>query len=44
VGERLHLTLEGGWVVDRRFVYEKANLLLNGGGAPYVGLSMNARF
>jgi len=44
VGERLNVILEGGWVIDRRFVYDKANLLFNGKGAPYVSLSVDARF
>jgi hypothetical protein len=32
----LNLTIEGGWVVDRRFKYFDQRLMLNGDGAPYV--------
>jgi len=32
----LNLTLEGGWVLDRRFKYFDQHLMLNGDGAPYV--------
>ncbi len=35
------LTVEGGYALDRRFEFDRGNLLLNGDGAPYftVGLS-----
>ncbi len=39
----LRLTAEAGYVLDRRFEFDRGNLLLNGDGAPYfsVGLSGN---
>lgn len=36
--------LEGGWLIDRRFEYDDADLLLNGDGAPYLLLSVGGRF
>jgi hypothetical protein len=44
LGKNLTATVEGGWVIDRRFTYDEANLLINGDGAAYFGLSLNARF
>jgi hypothetical protein len=37
----LRLTVEGGYAIDRRFEFDRGNLLLNGDGAPFfsVGLS-----
>ena len=42
--QQLTAGIEAGWVVDRRFVYDKANLQLNGDGAPYLGLTFTGRF
>jgi hypothetical protein len=42
--QKLTVGIEAGWVVDRRFVYDKANLQLNGDGAPYVGITLSGRF
>lgn len=44
LGQSVTANVEGGWVVDRRFTYEDADLQLNGDGALYFGLSLNARF
>jgi len=40
----LSVGVEGGWVVDRRFVYNDARLQLNGDGAPYFSVSVTGRF
>ena len=44
VGQRLSAELEGGWMIDRRFHYNDRHLLLNGDGAPYVGVFANLSF
>lgn len=44
LGGNISATVEGGWVIDRRFTYDKVDLMLNGDGAAYFGVSMNARF
>lgn len=44
LGQNFTATLEGGWVIDRRFTFEDADLQLNGDGAAYFGLSLTARF
>lgn len=44
LGKGLTVSTEAGWVVDRRFTYDDADLQLNGDGALYFGLSLNARF
>jgi hypothetical protein len=40
----LTLTASGGWTIDRRFEFEKRNLLLNGDGAPTFQLALNGSF
>ncbi len=40
----LTLTAGGGWMIDRRFEFEKRNLLLNGDGAPTFQLALNGSF
>lgn len=40
----LTLTAGGGWTIDRRFEFEKRNLLLNGDGAPTFQLALNGSF
>ena len=42
--QRISTGIEAGWVIDRRFVYDKANLQLNGDGAPFVGITFTGRF
>ena len=42
--QNITVGIEAGWVIDRRFVYGKANLQLNGDGAPYVGITLSGRF
>jgi hypothetical protein len=37
-------SLDGGWVLDRRFNFDRENLLLNGDGAPYVQFGVLAVF
>ncbi|HEY1172818.1 MAG TPA: DUF6268 family outer membrane beta-barrel protein [Verrucomicrobiae bacterium] len=44
LGKGFSVAAEAGWVVDRRFVFEDADLQLNGDGALYFGLTLNARF
>ena len=40
----LTLTASGGWTIDRRFEFEKRNLLINGDGAPTFQLALNGSF
>ena len=40
----LRLEVEGGWVIDRRFVYDDRKLQFNGAGAPYVGLGLSGSY
>ncbi len=42
--QQLAVGIEGGWVIDRRFVYNQARLQLNGDGAPYLGVTLAGRF
>lgn len=42
--KQLAAGIEVGWMMDRRFVYNKANLQLNGDGAPYVGVTFTGGF
>ncbi len=44
VGKNLTASVEGGWVIDRRFTYEEADLQINGDGAMYLGVALRARF
>jgi hypothetical protein len=41
LNRRFRLTVEGGYALDRRFEFDRGNVLLNGDGAPYftVGVS-----
>jgi len=43
-GKNWTATLDGGWVIDRRFNYDREDLLLNGDGAPYLQLGLLASF
>lgn len=38
------LTFDAGWVVDRRFAFDREDVLLNGDGAPYLQVGALARF
>ncbi|MBM3847503.1 MAG: hypothetical protein FJ405_14625 [Verrucomicrobia bacterium] len=42
--EGLSFQVEGGWSVDRRFLYDDVNLMLNGAGAPFVGVMLIGTF
>jgi hypothetical protein len=44
VGKSFTASVEGGWVIDRRFTYEEADLQINGDGALYLGVALRARF
>ena len=44
MGRRWSATFDGGWVIDRRFTFERENLLLNGDGAPYLQVGVVALF
>jgi len=44
VQPRLAVSLGVGWMLDRRFEYEKRDLLLNGDGAPIFSLSVGGSF
>jgi hypothetical protein len=44
-GEKgLAVSLEAGWMIDRRFVFDDIRLQYNGDGAPYGRLSLNYRY
>ncbi len=40
----LRLEVEGGWVIDRRFVYDDRKLQFDGAVAPYVGLGLSGSY
>lgn len=40
----LRLTVEGGWAVDRRFVFDDADLQFNGDGAPYIQIGLGGSY
>lgn len=40
----LRLSVEGGYALDRRFQFDRADLLLNGDGAPYVQVGLTGSF
>lgn len=40
----LKAIVEGGWMVDRRFVYDDRNVELDGKGAPYAQISLIGRY
>jgi hypothetical protein len=42
--KRISTSLEGGWMVDRRFKFDDQNLQYNGDGAPYCHLGLFASF
>lgn len=42
--KKLRLEVEGGWVIDRRFVYDDRKLQFNGDGAPYVRLGLSGSY
>ena len=44
LGRRWSATFDGGWVIDRRFTFDRENLLLNGDGAPYLQVGAVALF
>lgn len=44
VSRKLRLEVEGGWVIDRRFVYEDRDLQFNGDGAPYVRIGLTGSY
>lgn len=44
VTRSLRLFAEGGWAIDRRFQFDRANLLLNGDGAPYLQVGLGGSY
>ena len=40
----LQLTVEGGYAWDRRFQFNRSNVLLNGDGAPYLGITLSGSY
>jgi hypothetical protein len=44
LAERIHAVIEGGWVIDRRFVYDDPKLQLNGEGTPYVQVGISGSY
>lgn len=38
------LTVEGGYALDRRFEFDRGNLLLNGDGSPYFTVSLSGSY
>jgi hypothetical protein len=44
LGRRLRVELEGGWAVDRRFVYDRLDLEFEGDAAPYVRLGITGSY
>ena len=44
VSKKLRLELEGGWVIDRRFIYHDRDLQFNGDGAPYVRIGLSGSY
>lgn len=40
----LQLTVEGGYAWDRRFQFNRSNVLLNGDGAPYLGIALSGSY
>jgi len=44
VTPKISALFDGGWVIDRRFSFKDARLQLNGKGAPYFQLAVNANF
>ncbi len=44
ITEKMSVGIEGGWVVDRRFDFPDANLLINGDGAAYFRLAITGRY
>lgn len=44
LGAQITAELAGGWIFDRRFEFHETNLTVNGDGAPYIQLSLGARF
>lgn len=40
----LRLFVEGGWAIDRRFQFDRSNLLLNGDGAPYMQVGLGGSY
>lgn len=44
LGQKWSAHFDAGWVMDRRFTFDRQNLLLNGDGAPYLQVGFLARF
>ena len=44
IAENVRLVAQAGWAIDRRFVFDEANLLINGKGAAYVSAGLSASF
>ncbi len=44
VSKKLRLEMEGGWVIDRRFIYHDRDLQFNGDGAPYVRIGLSGSY
>lgn len=40
----IRAVVEGGWMVDRRFVYDDRNVELDGDGAPYAQIALIGRY
>jgi hypothetical protein len=44
ISRALEFTLEGGWLIDRRFIYADRDLQFNGDGAPFVQIGISGSY